>query len=114
MNPQTPEPAPPELEALISLATRALNEHTNETSPTRTSLTPAVFDEARRSQLETQTAPPRCEQDGAVSAVSGVFLGQSNSPTRTPAVNATHSAAVNIRAGPVGSWVRRVAAVPRW
>jgi hypothetical protein len=31
MNPQTPEPVPPELEALISLATRALNEHTNET-----------------------------------------------------------------------------------
>lgn len=30
MNPQNPEPAPPELEALISLATRTLNEHTNE------------------------------------------------------------------------------------
>jgi hypothetical protein len=40
MNPQTPEPVPPELEALISLAARALNEHTNETSPTRTSPTP--------------------------------------------------------------------------
>lgn len=30
MNPQTPQPLPPELEALISLATRVLNEHTNQ------------------------------------------------------------------------------------
>jgi hypothetical protein len=30
MNPQTPKPMPPELEALINLATRALNEHTND------------------------------------------------------------------------------------
>jgi hypothetical protein len=29
MNPQTPEPVPSELEPLISLATQALNEHTN-------------------------------------------------------------------------------------
>ncbi len=30
MNPQTPDRLPPELEALISLATRTLNEHTND------------------------------------------------------------------------------------
>lgn len=31
MNPQTPKPGPPELGALINLATQALNEHTNHT-----------------------------------------------------------------------------------
>ena len=30
MNPQAPEPVPPECEAMIALATQALNDHTND------------------------------------------------------------------------------------
>lgn len=30
MSPQAPEPVPPELEAMVRLATQALNEHTNQ------------------------------------------------------------------------------------
>src|SRR3712207_890074 len=39
-------------------------------------------------------------------------VGQSNSPARTPAVNAVHSAAVNVRVGPAGFLLFRTARAP--
>jgi hypothetical protein len=42
------------------------------------------------------------------------MVGQSNSPARTPVVNADHCAAVNFRAAPVGSLESRTARDAVW